>query len=110
MAEIQITIEGEEADKAAEDLLNISGLTGKLESTSEEESYREGTLMTIAAIVGIVGGATALAEQIRQWYLEYKNSQSDKRISVVIVTPSGRILMENATIKEISEALKVLER
>lgn len=74
MAEIQIAIEGEGAVTATAALFQIPGISGT--RTSEAEPEREGTLATIATIVGLVGGTVAIAEQIRKWYQEYKQSQS----------------------------------
>ena len=44
--------------------------------TTPEEIEREATITTVATIIGIVGGTMAIAEQIRKWYLEYKQSKS----------------------------------
>ena len=60
MAEIQIGIEGESAPAAAEALLEIPEISGSYEVLTQ----REGTLAAVANIIGIVGGAVALAEQI----------------------------------------------
>jgi hypothetical protein len=107
MADIQLAIEGEAAIEATESLLQIPGISGTWETNSEPE--REGTLATIATIIGIVGGTIAIAEQIRKWYEEYSKSKKGKKIEkVLIVTPQGRFLMENATTDEIAKALEQL--
>ena len=64
-------------------------------------------MATIATIVGLVGGTVAIAEQIRKWYQEYKQSQSGKKIDkVVIIGRNGqRLLLEDATVEEIRQIL-----
>ncbi|MCL6750091.1 hypothetical protein KBT16_03510 [Nostoc sp. CCCryo 231-06] len=108
MAEIQIGIEGEGAPAAAEALLKIPGISGSYEVPTQ----REGTLAAIATIIGIVGGAVALAEQIRKWYQEWHKSHPGKQFDVVIVDSDtgNRILLEEATIEEITEILKSLSK
>lgn len=102
MAEIRMVIEGEGAVQATEALFQIPGISGTW--TTQTELEREGTLSTIATIVGIVGGTMAIAEQIRKWYQEYKQPKSGKKIvKVLIVGRNGqRLLLEDATIEEIS--------
>ncbi|AFY42236.1 hypothetical protein [Nostoc sp. PCC 7107] len=108
MAEIQIGIEGEGAPAAAEALLEIPGISGSYEVPSS----KEGTLAVIATIVGIVGGVAALAEQIRKWYQEWHKSHPGKQFDVVILDPDtgNRILLEEATIEEITEILKSISK
>ena len=116
MAEIRLAIEGEDAmsdDKplrvyaATEELLGIPGISGSYK-VSAEAPEREGVIATVASIVGIVGGAIAIAEQIRKWYQEYKQKQSGKRIEkVLIVGRNGRrLLLEDATLQEIRQILE----
>lgn len=106
MAEIQVGIEGEDATAAAEALLEIPGISG----TYEARVQREGVAATIATIVGIVGGSIAIAEQIRKWYKEWKKAHPGKEFDVVIYDPEtgGRVLLEDATIEEITAILKIL--
>ncbi|MEH2328760.1 hypothetical protein [Nostoc sp.] len=108
MAEIQVGIEGEGAPAAAEALLEIPGISGSYEVPMQ----REGTLAAIATIVGIVGGAVALAEQIRKWYQEWHKFHPGKQFDVEIFDPNtgNRILLEEATIEEITEILKSLSK
>jgi hypothetical protein len=105
MADIQFEIQGQDAVVATEELLSIAGLSGNWETEGEAE--REGTLATIGAIVGIVGGTLAIAEQIRKWYGEYKKGKSGKKIEkVLLVSRSGqRLLLEDATIEQIQQIL-----
>ena len=105
MADIQFEVQGQDAVTATEELLSISGVAGNYET--EDETEREGTLATIGVIVGIVGGAIAIAEQIRKWYQQYKQGKSGKKIDkVLLVSRSGkRLLLENATIEQIKEIL-----
>lgn len=109
MANIQIAIAGTDAVAATEALLALPIFSGQFSGAGFETSddvEREGTLATIATIVGIVGGSMAAAEQIRQWHGEFRGNKEQPRIEkVLIVTPRGRILMENATTEEISQAI-----
>ncbi len=54
----------------------------------------------------------ALAEQIRKWYQEWHKSHPGKQFDVVILDPDtgNRILLEEATIEEITEILKSLSK
>ncbi len=106
MTAIQIGIEGEGAEEAAEALLQIPGVSGSYEAPEQ----REVTIAAIATIVGIVGGTVALAEQIRKWYQEWKKSHSGKQFDVVILSENGRIVLEEATVEEICQILKALEK
>jgi ABC-type phosphate transport system substrate-binding protein len=108
MAQIQIGIEGEGAPAAAEALLEIPGISG----TYEVPTQREGTLAAIATIITIVGGAATLAEQIRKWYQEWHKSHPGKQFDVVILDPEtgNRILLEDATIEEITQILQSLNK
>ncbi|WP_413171168.1 hypothetical protein [Anabaena azotica] len=107
MTEIKFSIEGEDAILATEKLLAIEGITGNYAIDSEEVK-KEAVITTVATIVGLVGGAIAIAEQIRKWYLEYKQNQSGKKIAkVLIVGRNGRrLLLENATIEQIRQILE----
>ncbi|MCF2145505.1 hypothetical protein IQ276_003355 [Desmonostoc muscorum LEGE 12446] len=108
MPQIQIGIEGEDAPTAAEALLEIPGISGSY----EVQTQKEGTLAAIATVVGIVGGVAALAEQIRKWYQEWHKSHPGKQFDVVILDPDtgNRILLEDATLEEITEILKSLSK
>ncbi|MHC5735913.1 hypothetical protein [Nostoc sp.] len=108
MAEIQVGIEGEGAPAAAEALLEIPGVSGSYEVPTQ----REGTLAAVATIIAIVGGVAALAEQIRKWYQEWHKSHPGKQFDVVILDPDtgNRILLEEATIEEITEILKSISK
>jgi hypothetical protein len=102
---IRIAIEGPDAVAATEALLALPEISGSFEVSGEVE--KEGVLATIATIVGIVGGGMAAAEQIRKWHGEYRGNPEQLRIEkVLIVTPRGRILLENATTSEIAQALE----
>ncbi|MEO1764789.1 MAG: hypothetical protein AAFR83_23190 [Cyanobacteria bacterium J06629_18] len=105
MADIQVAIEGEDSISATEELLQIPGISGNYNNSGEVE--REGTVTTIATIVAIVGGTMAIAEQIRKWYLEYKQHKSGKKIAkVLIVGKNGeRLLLEGATAEQIQKIL-----
>ncbi|WP_053540541.1 hypothetical protein [Anabaena sp. WA102] len=107
MTEIKFAIEGEDAITATEELLAIEGITGNY-TVNSEDVKKEAVITTVATIVGLVGGAIAIAEQIRKWYQEYQQNQSGKKIAkVLIVGRNGRrLLLENATIDEIRQILE----
>ncbi|MGM3306442.1 hypothetical protein ACSQ6I_10735 [Anabaena sp. WFMT] len=107
MTEIKFSIEGEDSIAATEELLAIEGITGNY-TVDSEDIKKEPVITTVATIVGLVGGAIAIAEQIRKWYQEYKQNQSGKRIAkVLIVGRNGRrLLLENATIEQIRQILE----
>lgn len=106
MAEIKFAIEGDGAIEATDELLAIEGVEGSF--TVDEEIQREGTLATIAIIVGISSGVLAIAEQIRKWYEAYSAGKSGKKIAkVLIVGRNGdRLLLENATVEQIRKVLE----
>jgi len=81
---------------------------GGFKVVNAEAPEREGVMATVATIVGIVGGAIAIAEQIRKWYQEYQAKQSGKRIEkVLIVGRNGRrLLLKDATVEEIRQILE----
>ncbi|WP_341525700.1 hypothetical protein WKK05_24395 [Nostoc sp. UHCC 0302] len=65
MTEIKLAIEGEDAIAATEALLAIPGISGNYKVSSDAPE-REGVVATVATLVGIVGGAIAITEQIRK--------------------------------------------
>jgi hypothetical protein len=107
VAELRIAIEGDGAVLATEALLQIPGLSGTW--TTEAEARREPlTLATIATIVGIVGGALKVAEQVHKWYQEHRQAQAERKIDrVLIVGRQGqRLLLEGATVEDIRRLLE----
>ena len=105
---MQIEIQGQDAVKATEELLNIQGLEGSYETVDEVE--REGTLATIATIVGITAGTLTIAEKLYQWNKKYQKSLQNpvgsKIEKVLIVAPNGnRLLLKDASVEQIQEIL-----
>ena len=105
---MKIEIQGQDALKATEELLNIEGLDGSYETVDEVE--KEVTLATIATIVGITGGTLTIAEKLYQWNQKYQKSLQNPvgaRIEkVLIVAPNGnRLLLKDATVEQIQEIL-----
>jgi hypothetical protein len=103
MADIQIAIAGQNSVAATEALMAIPGVTGTWQA--DESAQRDGGV----TVVGIVGGSMAIAEQIRKWYVEYRDGKSsDKKIEkVLIVGKNGRrLLLEDATLEEIRQILE----
>lgn len=107
MPQIKLSLEGEEADIAAEKLFKTTDLQGSWEVVTNSLSTKEGTLAVIGTVVGIVGGTIAVAEQLRKWYQEYK--RANKRFDVVLVGDNVRVVLENATIEDICAVLEELE-
>lgn len=106
---MKIEIQGRDAVKATEELLAIEGLEGSYQTIEEVE--REGTLATIATIVGIVSGTLTVAESIHKWKKKYQKSLHDPtgaRIEkVLIVTDDNRrLLLKDATVEQIKEILE----
>ncbi|MFB2970183.1 hypothetical protein ACE1CD_14500 [Aerosakkonema sp. BLCC-F183] len=106
---MQIEIQGRDAVKATGELLAIEGLQGSYEIIDETE--KEGTLATIATIVGIIGGTITISEKLYKWSQKYQKSLSGstepKIEKVLIVSPSGkRLLLKDATVEQIQEILK----
>jgi hypothetical protein len=108
MSDLQIAIAGQNSVAATEALMAIPGVEGTWQA--DESAQREGGVTaTIATVVGIAGGSMAIAEQIRKWYVEYREGKSsDKRIEkVLIVGRNGRrLLLEDATLEEIRQILE----
>ncbi len=106
MAEIKLAIEGAGAVAATEDLFQIPGLSGTW--GVDEESRKEGTLATIATIVGITVGTMTIAEKLHGWYHKYPTAQPEVRIEKVLIVGSNgkRLLLKDATVKQIHDILE----
>ena len=103
---MKIEIQGQNAIQATEELLSIEGIDGSYETIDEIE--REGTLATIATIVGITVGTMTIAEKLYQLKKKYFQDSTGSRIEkVLIVAPNGnRLLLKDATVEQIQEVLK----
>jgi hypothetical protein len=106
---MKIEIQGPEAVTATEELLRIDGLQGSYQTLDEVE--REGTLVTIATIVGIVSGSLTVAEKLYEWNKKYQrsleNSAGARIEKVLIVAEDGRrLLLKDASITQIKEILE----
>ena len=70
---VKIEVHGQDAVQAAEELLSIEEFKdSNYEIVNEVE--QEGTLATIATIVGIWGGSLTIAEKLYQWNQKYQKS------------------------------------
>lgn len=107
MAEVKLSLEGEDASIAAAKLFETTGLQGSWELANNSLPTKEGTLAVIGTVVGIVGGTIAVAEQVRKWYQEHKRAK--KKFDVVLVAGDVRVVLENATIEDICAVLEELE-
>ena len=103
---MKIEIQGQYAIQAAEELLDIEGIDGSYETVGEVE--KEGTLATIATIVGITVGTITIAEKLYHLKKKYFQNSTGSRIEkVLIVAPNGnRLLLKDATLEQIKEILK----
>lgn len=101
---IEIEIEGEGAIAATTELFTMPEIKGDWETAPPE---REAVIANIGTIIGVVGGTMAIAEQVRKWYLEYRQGKDGAKIDrVLLVGKDGqRIVLENATIEEIKRLL-----
>jgi hypothetical protein len=101
---IEFEIEGAGAIEATAALFALPAIEGEWETAPPE---REAVIVTIGTIIGVVGGTMAIAEQIRKWYLEYRQGKNGKKIEkVLLVGRNGnRIVLENATLEEIKQLL-----
>ncbi|MCT7984326.1 hypothetical protein NG796_13565 [Laspinema sp. A4] len=106
MAAIRITIDGEDSESAAQELLTLPGLSGKV--LEERDAKKTDLLTTVASIITIVGGTVTIAEQIRQWYQEAKQKRPGN-FDVLLEGEEGkRVLLEDATVEEIVQILQSL--
>jgi len=104
---MQIEIQGQDAIKVAEDIVTMDGVDGDFEVVSEVE--REGTLATIATIIGITTGAMTIAEKLYELNKKSINSPESVKIErVLLVGKNGdRLLLKDATLEQLQ---KLLER
>jgi len=106
---VKIEIQGQDAVTATEELLRIEGLQGSYDTVDEVE--REGTLATIATIVGIASGTVTIAKEIYEWYQKYHKSKGVKanlRIEKALIIGSNnrRLLLKDATLEQIQQILE----
>jgi hypothetical protein len=108
---IRVSIVGPGADRALGELLAIAGLQGTAQPAEPEEINRDGgVLVSIGAIVGIVGGIVSIVDKIIEWREKWKKAQTAKHLSVVIEDAKGnRLPLENATPEQITAVLQTLQ-
>ena len=107
---MKIEIKGQDAVAATKELLEI-GLEGSYEPV-DKKAEKEGTLATIATIVGITAGTMTIAEKLYQWNQKYQKSRinptSPKIEAVAIIYGNGNLLLlKDATKEQIQEVLEV---
>lgn len=102
---MQIEIEGRDAREFTEEILSIEGIKGNYEIVEEIE--REGTLATIATIVGIVSGTITIAKELYELKRKIYDSPEPAKIErVLIVGKNGdRILLKDASIEQLQKLL-----
>jgi len=102
----QMSIEGDNAVEAVQELFSAAELSGEWEVAKEAE--KEGILAVVAVIVSVVAGAVQTADIIYKWYQEYRGDKSGEKLQrVLIVGPKGeRLLLEGASVEQIQKILK----
>jgi hypothetical protein len=104
---MQIEIVGQDAVQATEELLEIDGIEGNYEILNAVQ--REGTLATIATIVGIVSGSLTVAEKLYELNKKYQNSLNPTGVrieKIMIVNGDNRLLLKDATVEQIKDILE----
>jgi hypothetical protein len=108
---ITVAIEGEGADIALAELLNVAGIEGNVRPAEQEEGTRDGgVLIAIAAIVGIAEGVVSIVDNIIEWREKWtKADQAGRRFRVVIEDANGnRLALDGATPEQIAAVLRSL--
>jgi hypothetical protein len=104
---MKIEIVGQEAVYATEELLAIEGIEGSYETLDAVQ--REGTLATIATIIGIVGGSLTIAEKLYELNKKYQSPLNPTGVrieKVMIVNGDNRLLLKDATVEQIKDILE----
>jgi hypothetical protein len=103
---MQIEIQGRDAIKVAQDIIATEGVRGSYEVISEVE--KEGTLATIATIIGITTGAMTIAEKLYELNKKSVNSPESVKIErVLLVGKNGdRLLLKDATLEQLQRLLE----
>ena len=105
---MKIEIVGIDAVQATEELLKIEGIEGNYETL--DEVRREGTLATIATIVGITVGTMTIAEKLYQWNKKHQKSLEPgtgaKIEKVMIINGDKRLLLKDPTVEQIKDILE----
>jgi hypothetical protein len=83
----------------------MEGVQGSYEVISEVE--REGTLATIATIIGIISGTIAIAEKYQLKRKMLDSPETPKIERVLIVSKNGdRLLRKDATLEQLQKLLE----
>ena len=107
---VAVAVEGPRADRALHELLALPGIQGSANRAEQGGIVRDGGLLVaIGAIVGIVGGITAVVSSIIEWRDRWNKSADTARLSVVIEDGKGnRFSLDNATPEQIAAALQTI--
>jgi hypothetical protein len=84
---MQIEIQGADTIKVDQDIVEMEGVQGSYEVISEVK--KEGTLATIATIIGIISGTIAIAEKFYQLKQKIDSPETPKIERVLIVSKNG---------------------
>ncbi len=100
-----LEISGDGAIAATELLFAKNDLDGSWETPNDIE--REGTLVTIATIIGIVGGSLTIAEKLYKWKQHCTKPESNIKIEKVLLIGDNnrRLLLKDATLNQLKELL-----
>ena len=107
---ISVGIGGDEAARALDELLAIPGIRGSADPSDASGPTRDGGLLAATAtIVGIIGGAVAIAAQIIAWRDQWKKRAGATRLDAILEDAKGnRVILDNATLEEVTAALETL--
>lgn len=112
-----IEIQGQDAISVAQEILSTEGVQGSYEVVGEREK-EEGTLATIATIIGITTGAMTIAEKLYDLKKKSPSSPESVKIEGVLLVskngaPAGisaeggvRLLLKDATLEQLQKLLE----
>jgi hypothetical protein len=106
----QIVVEGSAAEAAMTALDEAPDLQLRWER-ADEAARDPATIAIIASVIGAVGGAVAIAEQLREWRdLWVKRDAGGGRVieRIILVDGDRRLLLDNASKEQIIEFIKKL--
>lgn len=110
MQELELSLEGTGAEEAAQELFDMKGVVGHWQMDVSEDLDGEDILMTNATLVGISGDAAEIAQQICNWYMEWKQGKQGKKLKkVVLVDPHNRqMLLDHVRVSNLTQMLAKL--
>ncbi|MCX6048514.1 MAG: hypothetical protein NT075_25705 [Chloroflexi bacterium] len=106
---IQLVIDGTGAGPAAAELRTLPGLTITTDHNLPTDATRNLDLLTVTANVVTIASGLAVAELLRQWYLEWRQGKANRTIDkVLIIAGDQRLLLENMSKEQLAKILETL--